>query len=94
MTNYDGVFWLNLTNIVLGIVVLLAVLVAGYGVAWELVSRRKKAHSLDSLKMEMKAMWQNEHAHGLRVPELGMTMADGGEPTKSLPEKPPVKKRS
>ena len=68
--------WLNLTNLALGIVTLLAVLVLVGGVAQELLARRRKAHQIESMDEEVR--------HMLRVPELGMTMADGGEP---LPRK-------
>ena len=42
MSNYDWVFWLNVTNIALGVIVVLAVLLVAYGVVWELVIRHKK----------------------------------------------------
>jgi hypothetical protein len=67
---------LNLTNLALGIVTLLAVLVLVGGVAQELLARRRKAHQIESMDEEVR--------HMLRVPELGITMADGGEP---LPRK-------
>lgn len=94
MPNEDWVFWLNLTNIALGVVVLLAVLVVAYGLAWEFVSRRKKPSELANLDVEMNSMLHREIAHSLTVPELGMTMADGGEQTKPSPVKQPEKKRS
>jgi hypothetical protein len=94
MANDDWVFWLNVTNIALGLVVVLAVLVVAYGVVWELVSRRKKHRSLSNLDEELKVMMQGEFAHGLPVQGLGMTMADGGEPTKPLPEQSGEKKHS
>lgn len=92
MPNDDWVFWLNLTNIALALVVVLAVLVTAYGLAWELVSRRKKHRGLTNLDEELKVMMQDEFAHGLAVQGLGMTMADGGEPAKPLPQRSPEKK--
>jgi hypothetical protein len=92
MPNDDWVFWLNLTNIALGLVVVLAVLVTAYGVVWELVSRRKKQRGPSNLDEELNVMMQGEFAHGLPVQGLGMTMADGGVPTKPLPEEPNEKK--
>jgi len=86
MPNDDWVFWLNLTNIALGLVVVLAVLVTAYGLVWELVSRRKKRHSLANMDQELNVMMRGEFAHGLPVPGLGMTMADGGEPAKPSSE--------
>jgi hypothetical protein len=94
MPNDDWVFWLNVTNIALGVVVLLAVLVVAYGLLWEFVIRRKKHRALANLDGEMKAMLQNDFAHSLPVPELGLTMADGGEPAKPSPKKPTEKKNS
>jgi hypothetical protein len=64
--------WLNLTNLALGIVTLLAVLVLAGGVAQELLARRRKARQLNRMDEEVR--------HMLSVPELGLTMADGGEP--------------
>lgn len=94
MPNEDWVFWLNLTNIALGVVVLLAVLVVAYGLVWEFMIRRKKPHGLANIDEEMKAMLQNDFAHRLPVPELGLTMADGGEPAKPSAPKPAEKKNS
>ena len=94
MPNDDWVFWLNLTNIALGIVVVLAVLVTAYGLAWELVSKRKKLRGLANLDEELKVMMQGDFAHGLSVPELGMTMADGGAPAKPQSEETKGKKHN
>ena len=94
MSNYDWVFWLNLTNIALGVVVVLAVLTVGYGVIWELVLRHRKHSGLRDLNKEMQTMLQNEFAHTMPVPELGLTMADGGEHLKPSPNKPPEPKKT
>jgi uncharacterized iron-regulated membrane protein len=94
MPNEDWVFWLNLTNVALGVVVLLAVLLVAYGLVWEFLSRHKKPRGLRNLDEEMKAMLQNDFAHSLPVPELGLTMADGGDLAKPSPEKPEKKKKS
>jgi hypothetical protein len=59
-------FWLNFTNIALGLVTLLCVLVIVGGVAREVAHRlRLKKSRLDD--------------HAFATPELGVTMADGGE---------------
>ncbi|HXK09150.1 MAG TPA: hypothetical protein VMT70_05880 [Vicinamibacteria bacterium] len=64
----DGtdVFWLNFTNIALGLVTLLAVVAVAAGVLHELSHRlaRRKALVDD---------------HTFEAPGLGVTMADGGE---------------
>lgn len=61
-------FWLDFTNIALGLVTLACVLVVAAG-AFADLRRRLRAR---------------EHAaaddHSFATPELGVTMADGGEP--------------
>jgi len=64
--------WLNLTNLALGIVTLLALVVLAGGIAQEVLARRRKARELNAIDAEVR--------HLLHVPELGLTMADGGEP--------------
>jgi len=90
MPKDDWVFWLNLTNIALGVVVVLAVLVVAYALVWELASRHKKPRNLANLDEELEAMLRD----GRSVPGLGVTMVDGGEPVKSPPVQPAGKKRS
>jgi len=90
--SYDWVFWLNVTNIALGVLVVLAVLLLGYGVVWEVIARRKR-HGLRDVDAEMQAMLHDQFSHSLSVPELGLTMADGGEHLKpAAPAKPEEKK--
>jgi hypothetical protein len=89
MPNDNWVSWLNLTNIALGVVVVLAVLVVAYAVIWELVSRRKKPQIAANLDAELDAMLR----YGRTVPGLGVTMADGGDPVKPMPKQPAEKKR-
>lgn len=67
--------WLNLTNLALGIVTLLGLLVVAGGIAQEVLAKRRKARELAGMDDEMR--------HMLNVPELGLTMADGGEPISS-----------
>jgi hypothetical protein len=69
MTNYDQVFWLNVTNIVLGIVTLACVLVIGF-VAIKEIRQRVKAKE----RVEV-------DDHSFVVTDLGITMADGGKKT-------------
>lgn len=90
MPKDDWVFWLNVTNIALGIVVLLAVLIVAYALVWEFLSRYKKSHNVANLDEELAAMLHD----GRSVPGLGVTMADGGERFKPLPVQPAEKKRS
>ena len=58
-------FWLDLTNIVLGVVTLVCLLVVGFGLVQELGARRWPSPARDA-------------DHVLVTPELGLTMADGG----------------
>jgi hypothetical protein len=70
--------WLNLTNLALGVITLLALAIAGVAVAREWIARVRRAREIDGLDAEM--------SHMLHVPELGMTMADGGESRKDTKE--------
>ena len=60
-------FWLNFTNIALGLVTLLCVLAIAGGVARELWHR-----------WEQRSL-AREDDHAFATPGLGVTMADGGE---------------
>jgi hypothetical protein len=60
-------FWLNFTNIALGLVTLACVLVIAGGIAREWLSRRERRMALP------------EDDHAFATPGLGLTMADGGE---------------
>jgi hypothetical protein len=64
-------FWVDLTNIALGIATLVCFVIVVYAAVREVVVRvtqRSKAHA--------KA---HSDAHVFEVPELGLTMTDGGE---------------
>jgi hypothetical protein len=80
--------WLNLTNLALGIVTLLGLLVVAGGIAQEVLAKRRKARELAGMDDEIR--------HMLSVPELGLTMADGGEPIRSprTDQNAPERKRS
>jgi hypothetical protein len=58
-------FWLNFTNIALGLVTLLCVIAVAGGVVRELLHRRALRTLADD--------------HAFATPALGVTMADGGE---------------
>jgi hypothetical protein len=94
MSTYDWVFWLNVTNIGLGVIVVLAVLLVAYGIVWELVIRLKKHAGLQDVDSEMNEMLQNEFSYNLAVPELGLTMTDGGERVRETDKKPAENKKS
>jgi hypothetical protein len=59
-------FWLNFTNIALGLVTLVCVIAIAVGVVRELVPRLARGSRLTD-------------DHAFHSPELGVTMADGGE---------------
>lgn len=64
------VFWLNITNLSLGIITLVCVVVVGYVVFQEVAEK--------AFKRSAKTVPSDNHTY--LVPELGLTMADGGEP--------------
>ncbi|MGA2964768.1 MAG: hypothetical protein ABSD64_01055 [Terriglobales bacterium] len=75
----DWTFWLQMTNLVLVLVTVLAGLVVTSAVGWELwIRRANKARAARSLDTEMWAMSRRDF-HTFSVPGLGLTMADGGE---------------
>lgn len=65
--NDPNTVWLNVTNLVLGLVTLICCVAVGRGVYLDVRERlRKRVHvSLDD--------------HAFFMPDLGITMADGGE---------------
>ena len=94
MPGENWTFWLNMTNLALGIVTALAVLVVIGAVGWELSARvLRKTRETDKLHAEMWAMLHG--AQTFSVPELGLTMADGGEvvqPSETGPSDRPRRK--
>lgn len=77
--NEAEVLWLNWTNIILGLVVLVCfVLVAGAG-ALDVIGRlRKRSAAYREIDHDMEALGSFDD-HAFHTPELGLTMADGGE---------------
>ena len=62
-------FWLNVTNLALGAITLICCVVVAFGVVVELIERvRARAKS---------PVTADDHA--FVMPQLGITMADGGE---------------
>ena len=90
MPKDDWVYWLNVTNIVLGVVVFLAVLLVASALVWEIASRYKKSRKVANLDEGLVAMLPD----GRLVPGLGVTMADGGDRINPLPELQEEKNRS
>lgn len=88
MAGENWTMWLNITNFGLGIVTLVALLVVFFAVGWDLLVRKVGTASarvdLRNIDADLRALLQGSHS--LAVPELGLTMADGGEriePSKS-----------
>ena len=80
MAGENWTMWLNITNFGLGIVTLLALLVVFFAVGWDLLVRkvgRTLQVDLRHIDADLKALLQGSHSFS--VPELGLTMADGGE---------------
>jgi hypothetical protein len=72
--------WLNITNLVLGMVVAICLAVVGFGVLQEIALRLRKRRPVADLDGEMRKLMADGHA--MHLPEVGMTMADGGEELK------------
>ena len=74
-------YWLTFTNIALGVVVLVCCFAVAIGVIQEIVAKRKKVSAMSQLDREVNDLVNSyQDGHAFRLPELGMTMADGGEP--------------
>ena len=81
-------YWLTVTNVLLGVVTLLCCAAVAFGVAQEVVARRKKRAAMSRMDGEVADLIAGFDGHAFNVPGLGVTMADGGEPVKSAqPEK-------
>ncbi len=67
--------WLNLTNLGLGLLTLGAVLALGWAVFADVITRMRVTAGKGLIHYE-----PSLDPHMLHTPELGLTMADGGEP--------------
>ena len=75
----DWSFWLNVTNAALGLVVLGAVLIVCLVMVREYLRvKEPQPHAATGIDRGLAAMLREE-SHRMIVPELGLTMADGGE---------------
>ena len=73
-------YWLTFTNAALGVVVLVCCFAVAIGVFQEIVAKRKKASAMSKLDREVTDLVNSyQDGHAFHLPELGMTMADGGE---------------
>jgi hypothetical protein len=78
--NDPSTYWLNIMNIALGVVVLLCCAAVAYGVMQEVAARRRRRVAAAGLDREVSDLVTAYDGHAFHVPELGLTMADGGEP--------------
>jgi hypothetical protein len=74
-------FWLNATNLMLGFVTLACAGALIYGLAGDLLAKARQKMTVAGLDRELRDL------HALQLPELGLTMADGGEPVEDQPNK-------
>ena len=76
-------FWLNMTNLALGVITFAAVLVVLGAVGYELLSRNaRRARAAAGTDAHLNAM-MNAGSDARFVSGLGLTMADGGEKIES-----------
>ena len=69
-------YWLTVTNIALGLVVLACCAAVAFGVLQELAARHRKRVSESQ---ELAGILGFGDGHAFNIPGLGVTMADGGE---------------
>jgi len=73
-------YWLTITNVALGVVTLVCCIAVAVGVVQEVMARRRKAASLSQLDREVSDLVSSfGDGHAFQIPNLGVTMADGGE---------------
>jgi hypothetical protein len=77
--------WLTITNIALGVVVLICCGAVAIGVFQEIAAKRKKTTAMSQIDREVSDLVASfQDGHTFNLPNLGVTMADGGE---QLPKK-------
>ena len=78
--NDPSTYWLTLTNIALGVVVLICCIAVALGIVQELAAARKRKAAGTALDRELADMATSYGGgHAFNLPNLGVTMADGGE---------------
>jgi len=78
---------LTVTNIALGVVTVVCCVAVAVGIFQELAARRKKAAAISGLDHEVADLVASYDGHAFHVPNLGLTMADGGDPMGKKEEK-------
>lgn len=77
--NNPETIWLNLTNLALGVVVLLALMGVAYTMMRDVIEQAMAHRRESAVDREVRDLLATE-PHAFFQPELGLTMADGGEP--------------
>ena len=73
-------YWLTITNVTLGIVVLICFIAVAFSDVQEVAARRRKRAALSEIDQELSSLFGTDSGgHVFNVPGLGLTMADGGE---------------
>ena len=73
-------YWLTITNAALGVVVLICCVAVAIGVFQEVVAKRKKVAAMSKIDREVSDLVASfEDGHTFHLPQLGLTMPDGGE---------------
>ena len=80
-------YWLTVTNIVLGLVTLICCAAVALGIFQELAAKRKRSSAMSKLDHEVADLVASYDGHTFHVPNLGLTMADGGDPIGKKEEK-------
>jgi hypothetical protein len=75
----DWTFWLNVTNAALGLIVLGAISIVCFAMFRAyLQAKEPQPRTATGIDRELASMLR-EDSHHMIIPELGLTMADGGE---------------
>jgi len=72
--------WLTITNAALGVVVLICCVAVAIGVFQEIAAKRRKVTAMSKIDREVSDLVASfQDGHTFHLPQLGLTMADGGE---------------
>jgi len=82
-----SLYWLNVMNVVLGVVVLICCAAVAVGIVQEIAARRRKSGASVALDREVHDLVTGFDGHAFQVPGLGVTMADGGDPVDKKAER-------
>jgi hypothetical protein len=80
-------YWLTVTNIALGVVTLICCAAVALGIFQELAAKRRRSSAMSQIDHEVADLVASYDGHAFNVPNLGLTMADGGDPIGKKDEK-------